>query len=72
MLFKVQLENSLLLVVTIYSRCHKRVPVPYSLYDRKTLRSVKCYDPITGPNRYCGSPNNSIIVWLIWVNNARA
>ena len=30
-----------------YSRRHKKVPVPYSYYDRKTLRSVKRYDPIT-------------------------
>ena len=31
----------------IYSRRHKKVPVPYSCYDRKTVRSVKRYDPIT-------------------------
>ena len=30
-----------------YSRRHKKVPVPYSYYDHKTLRSVKHYDPIT-------------------------
>ena len=33
--------------VCMYSRRHKKVPVPYSYYDRKTLRSVKRYDPIT-------------------------
>ena len=32
---------------TKYSRRHKKVPVPYSYYDSKTLRSVKRYDPIT-------------------------
>ena len=31
----------------LYSRRHKKVPVPYSCYDRKTLCSVKRYDPIT-------------------------
>ena len=35
------------LLFTTYSRRHKKVPVPYSYYDRKTLRSVKRYDPIT-------------------------
>ena len=24
----------------MYSRCHKKVPVPYSYYDRKTVASV--------------------------------
>ena len=30
-----------------YSRRHKKVPVPYSCYDCKMLRSVKRYDPFT-------------------------
>ena len=71
-LFKVQLENSLLQVVIIYSRRQKRVPVPYSFYDRKMLCSVKHYDPITGANRNYGSPIYSVIARFVRVNNARA
>ena len=33
--------------LSVISRRHKKVPVPYSYYDRKALRSVKRYDPIT-------------------------
>ena len=61
MFFKVQLKNLLLLVVIIYSRRHKRVPIPYLFYDRKMLCSVKHYDPIMGANHNCGSPIYSVI-----------
>ena len=41
------MESRVYIYIYTYSRRHKKVPVPYSYYDRKTLRSVKLYDPIT-------------------------
>ena len=49
----------------MYSRHHKKVPVPYSFYDCKTLRSVKRYDAITGANRKYGSPIYFVIAPFI-------
>ena len=54
-----------------YSRRHKKVPVPYSYYDRKTLRSVKRYDPIT-VQIVITSPIYSVIARFLRVNNAPA
>ena len=55
-----------------YSRHHKKVPIPHSFYSLQMLSPVKCYDPVTGANRNYGSHVNSVIVWFIRVNNARA
>ena len=47
-LVSVGLASLAQLLVNIYTvGAIKKVPVPYSCYDLKTLRSVKCYDPIT-------------------------
>ena len=64
--------NLSLCKLCIYSRRHKKVPVPYLFYDRKTLSSVKRYILITGANRNYGSPIYSIIARFIRLNNARA
>ena len=57
--------------VSIYSRRHKKVPVPYCATTinatlSKTLRSYY------GANRNYGSPIYSVIARFIRVNNARA
>ena len=54
------------MIAALYSRRHKKVPVPYSYYDRKTLR------PYYGANRNYDSPIYSVIARFLRVNNARA
>ena len=49
----------------MYSRRHKKVAIPYSFYNLKTLSPVKCYDPITGANRNYGSYIYSVIALFI-------
>ena len=56
----------------MYSRRHKKVPIPYSYYDCKTLSPVKRYYPIMGANHNYGSSIYSVIARFIRVNNARA
>ena len=51
-----------------YSRRYNKFP--FHIYDRKTLRSVKCYDPIM--LQIVISPINSVIARFLRVNNTHA